>query len=346
MNGITFGDIHSFRDLNLIAAPFEEGVPSAKENYIDVPGADGGLDLTAAFGEVKYNYREFDLTFSVLPSDDWERKKRQVTNLLHGLECSIAFDRNPNYCLTGRVTVSDRKSDKLKRQIIIHAKTNPYWMKTTPTVYSVTLGESKNLAPRLSEWTCSGESSKVYIKNDIGTIIVQSGSSASRHINTNIALNGDEGTLSFSCVTSNNSIRCFYTFFDSSDNSTSSSSFVLTNGKYQGLTVPTGSKRLFFRVYPRSDRGDVIFSKFQIEQGSTCTAYEVKNGVLITNENKPVIPVINVSSAMTIKDSKKNSYSLSSGDHKILDIAIPTGESIITGTGSGTLTVKFTERAL
>ena len=345
MNGITFGDIHSFRDLNLIVAPFEEGVPSVKDNYIDVPGADGGLDLTAAFGEVKYNYREFDLTFSVLPSDNWERKKRQVTNLLHGLECSIVFDRNPNYCLTGRVTVSERKSDKMKRQIIIHAKTSPYWTKKTPTVYSVTLGASKNLSPRLNEWYCSGDSSGVFVKNDVGTIIVQTGSD--RHIRTNVALNGNEGTLSFSCVTNNNSIRCFYTFYDASDNSLSSSNFILTNGKYQGLSVPTGSKRLYFRVYPRSDRGDVIFSKMQIEQGSICTAYEVKDGVLITNENRPVIPVINVSSAMTIKDSKNNSYSLSSsGDHKILDISIPTGESIITATGSGTLTVKFTERAL
>lgn len=348
MKGVSFGNIHSHRDLNLILAPFEIPAPTVKENYVDVPGSDAGVDLTAAHGEVKYNYNEFDLTFTALPSDDWERKKRQVTNLLHGLECDLVFDRNPNYRLTGRVSVSERKSNKMLRQFVIHCKTNPYWQKTTDTEVFAALGTSVNLADRIGNWIINDNRQRFVRNNDVGVV-----SAATNIMSPEIPYTG--GTLSFSAEyeydepennSSSNSVRVYIWSYDSNDVLTRNN-FNLVNGKYENYTPPADCVYFKVRVQPGSSTvGNIRIKKFQVESGSVCTTYSPKNGVLIVNENRPVIPKIMVTANTTITDSKGNTFSLSAGTHKILDISVPTGESIITGTGNGTLTVTFTERAL
>lgn len=337
IKGILFNNIHTFRDLNLVLNPFEESVPDVKENYIDVPGSDDGLDLTAAQGEVKYKFREFDLSFSVLPEDDWEAKKRQVDNLLHGLQCEIIFDRNPNYKLTGRIKVSNHKSNKRNRQIVIRCKTKAYWLKTTESVYTCTFGASKNLAPRFNTWDINDNHNNL-VQGDTATV--------SGTINVKspyIDYNG--GPLSFSAVCSEPSVRCYFWSFDVDDNCTKHS-FYLTNGKRENYIPPDDCVRYKVKIIPGSSAGNIYVSKFQIEEGAACTAYEPKDGILITNGNKAVIPTITLSDSATIEDNEHNKYMLSAGTHKVLDISVPTGESIITGTGTGTMTVKFTERAL
>lgn len=336
MKGVSFNNIHSFRDLNLVLAPFEESVPEIKENYVDVPGADGDIDLTRASGEVKYKDREFDLTFTSYPYDDWEKKKRQVTNLLHGLYCDIVFDRNPEYRLCGSVKVSDRKSNKMLRQIVVHCKTAPYWLKIAESVYSCSLGNSVNLCPRINEWTKEGGA---IIDHDIATV-----SGTKIVMSPLISYNG--GVLSFSAQCSAQSLRVFFWAYDST-NTLTKSNFNLTNGKRENYTPPAGCVKYKIRLQPTgSTVDDVYVSHIQIESGPVCTDYAPKDGVLITNENKAVIPTITASSAMTITDSNGNSFSISAGTHKILDISIPTGESMITASGTGTMTVRFTERAL
>lgn len=46
MKGITFGTYHSYDDFNLLLTSKEVAAPKVKTIEIDVPGADGALDLT------------------------------------------------------------------------------------------------------------------------------------------------------------------------------------------------------------------------------------------------------------------------------------------------------------
>lgn len=143
MKGVKFNDIHSFNDLNLVLAPFQMPPAEPKLNFVELPGADGSLDMTESLGDVKYNDREGSMTFSVLPQDDFEVKKTEVSNLLNGLKCKIIFDKDPDYFYFGRLSVSDYKADKMLRQITIDFRVQPYKYKKNVT--EVVVNGSKSI---------------------------------------------------------------------------------------------------------------------------------------------------------------------------------------------------------
>ena len=99
--GVSFGDIHSFYDLNLILSLPDISPAIPKTNFVDLAGADGSLDLSEAHGEVKYQDRTHKFTFTMNPADDlseaaWEAKKTEVSNRLNGRACRITLDKDPD----------------------------------------------------------------------------------------------------------------------------------------------------------------------------------------------------------------------------------------------------------
>lgn len=144
-NGISFDDVHSFDDLSLVLS--EKDIPPAtpKTTYIDVPGADGTIDLTEAHGEVKFKDRDCKFTFTMLPSDrtDWEEKKTEISNLLNGKVCKITLDTDEDYYYQGRCTVNDYLQDINLKQFVITAKVKPYKYKQYVTVVSVQLEQTE-----------------------------------------------------------------------------------------------------------------------------------------------------------------------------------------------------------
>lgn len=143
-NGIYFDDVHSYDDLFLVLS--EKDIPPAapKTTYIDIPGADGSLDLTEAHGEVKYKDRDCKFVFTMHPSDktDFEEKKTEISNLLNGRICKITLDTDADYYYHGRCTVSDYLQDKNLKQFVITAKVNPYKQKQDVTAVTVALSET------------------------------------------------------------------------------------------------------------------------------------------------------------------------------------------------------------
>ena len=137
MQGIKFNDIHSYRDLNLILAPFQMPPATPKTNFIDVPGADGSIDASESLGEIKFNDRTGNFVFSVLPSDDFEEKKTQISNRLNGLKCKITLDKDPEFYYLGRLMVNDYKANKMLRQITIDFRVQPYKLKKNVTTIEV-----------------------------------------------------------------------------------------------------------------------------------------------------------------------------------------------------------------
>jgi len=143
--GILFDDIHSFRDLNLVLAPFVLVPAKPKTNFIDIPGGDGSIDATEATGEVKYNDREFAFTFTVFPGDDLTFEERQtvVSNALNGKRCKITIEKDPDYYLEGRCTVNEYFANKNLRQIVVNVRCAPYKMKQHETFMSFDLASTE-----------------------------------------------------------------------------------------------------------------------------------------------------------------------------------------------------------
>ena len=142
--GISFGNIHSFYDLNLILSGSEIPPAKPKTTYVDIPGADGSVDLTEANGEVKFYDRDCKFTFTMNPSDDlsdvaFEEKKTEVSNLLNGREFKITLDKDDGFYYLGRCEVSEYLSNKRLRQIVITAKVKPYKFKQKVTGISFEL---------------------------------------------------------------------------------------------------------------------------------------------------------------------------------------------------------------
>lgn len=138
--GISFDDIHSYYDLNLILSGLEIPPALPKTNYIEIEGADGSLDLTEVHGEVKFSDRECRFTFTLDPNtcdlsdEGFEYKKTQVSTMLSGKVFKIVLDRDAQYYYQGRCTVNEFLSDKRIRQIVVSAKVHPYKFKNEETV--------------------------------------------------------------------------------------------------------------------------------------------------------------------------------------------------------------------
>lgn len=135
MKGVYFGNLHSYRDLNLILAPFTPPPATPKTNFLSIPGRDGFLDLTEANGEVKFNSLEFQMTFTIAPGDDltFDERVSKVSDALNGVQCQITFDRDPDFYWVGRCAVNKYKQDKNVGKIVVNATVNPYKLKKTQT---------------------------------------------------------------------------------------------------------------------------------------------------------------------------------------------------------------------
>jgi phage-related protein len=138
-NGICFDDVHSFDDLNLVLSKKDIPPAAPKTTYIDIPGADGSLDLSETHGEVKYKDRDCTFTFTMHPGDttDWEEKKTEISNLLNGKVCKITLDTDEDYYYQGRCTVSKYLQDRKLKQFTVTAKVKPYKFKQEVTVVTV-----------------------------------------------------------------------------------------------------------------------------------------------------------------------------------------------------------------
>lgn len=127
--GVLFGDKHTYKDWRLI--PKSRPVvspPEVKTLYVDIPGADGAMDLTQALtDDVKYRNRKISFEFFVLEARKrWSTIYSEIMGYLHGQSMQIILDEDPDYYYTGRIQVNAWKSDKKTSTITIEADVEPY----------------------------------------------------------------------------------------------------------------------------------------------------------------------------------------------------------------------------
>lgn len=135
MKGIRFGAFHSYNDLKLILSKKEMGSPTVKVQKLDIPGADGTLDLTDFFGEPKYEdvTHRFDFSTNV-PQEEFISLFSTIKNAIHGRKMRVVLDDDPLFFWVGRCHVSKFTNEKGIGTISVECDCEPYKYKQDHTV--------------------------------------------------------------------------------------------------------------------------------------------------------------------------------------------------------------------
>lgn len=147
MKGVTFGKLHSYRDLKMILGQKEIGAPSVKTKEQEIEGADGFLDYTDFFGGPKYGKVTHIFPFSTLVSrSDFLSHYSIVKNALHGQKLPIVLDEEPGFYYVGRCYVSKFTNEKGIGIISVECECEPYKYKLNKTVVSQAISDTKVVA--------------------------------------------------------------------------------------------------------------------------------------------------------------------------------------------------------
>lgn len=134
-HSITFGDKNTWTDWHLV--PTSRPViapPKPKTQYVDIPGADGSIDLTESLaGRPVFSNREGTLEFIVLNDfnvDDynynWIDVYTDILQYLHGRSMRMILEDDPKYYYEGRFEVNSWTSDANNSKISINYIVSPY----------------------------------------------------------------------------------------------------------------------------------------------------------------------------------------------------------------------------
>lgn len=139
MKGVYFGNYYSC-DYNLMLSKKEIESPSPKVETIDLPGADGLLDMTDYFGDVKYKNRKLKFEFSTaLRGGELLELYSKIQNDIAGRHFdSIILDDSPDFKYTGRVLSVKLSIGKISK-LIIECDCEPYRTSVDNTVIMVAL---------------------------------------------------------------------------------------------------------------------------------------------------------------------------------------------------------------
>lgn len=334
MKGMWFGDLHSFDHLNLILS--EVDIPPAvpKTYFVDNPGGEGSIDLTEALGEVRFKDRTCSFVFHVLPEDNFEEKKTQVSNLLNGKRCKIRLDKDPGYYWDARCTVDEYHCDRMIRKIVVGAVVAPYKLKCVKTM-KVAHFCGKNLFVDIpGRYTRTRDYFVCPVVLEVGktyTASVKLNGTAMTNIVVAIAPSGDvyaelkEGVISIIKIGGSYYAKTTFTVDDT-------------------WTAPK------LAIYTTEATVGSVFANYdiQLEAGNDATDYEVytpasdAQEIALTNGRKTVVPNIICTNEATITHNG-NEYNLNAGTHKFLDIQLREGETPVSVIGTGAVAFVYQE---
>lgn len=128
MNGVMFGNKHSYRDFGLILSSKVINLPKVQTNRIIVPFRDGSIDLMSAVSDTpKYEDRTIQITFTFMDSvNKWSAKISEIENYLHGHRMKIIFDDDAAFYYEGNVEVNEWRSSKNIGTLVIECIASPY----------------------------------------------------------------------------------------------------------------------------------------------------------------------------------------------------------------------------
>ena len=128
-HSITFGDKNTWDDWKLVPASRPVfNPPSLKKRTVDIPGADGFLDLSEALtGYPVYENREGSFDFYVMNGfKEWYQAFSDISDYLHGQSMHAILEDDREFYYDGRFTVNEWRSEKDYSRIVIDYSVNPY----------------------------------------------------------------------------------------------------------------------------------------------------------------------------------------------------------------------------
>ena len=343
MNGITFGDLHSYRDLSLILKSKQIGTPAPKIKTIDIPGGDGVIDATEFFGEVKYQNRSLIFEFStVVPKAQFMTLFGTVQNLLHGQRMKIALDEDPDWYYIGRISVSEWKADKNIGRLTIECDCEPFkYRLSSQTVYLY----GKNIfdTGNVEQGVLNATMGKIWDELTAYTTVTRLRSKTPFPIKPNM-----QYTFSFPHTAFKTAIRQF----DKNSVLIASTGWNTNTVTFKTLDA---TKTLGIYIAFLDDAtvlpSDVADLEFQIEEGNAATAFEAFDAVqkiveaTFGNTRKPAVPSAYVTGGVTV-ESDSVFVTLQPGKQLLDSFTFHQGNNTLTFKGNGAAIVEWLERGL
>ena len=135
MSDIRFGTKWAHADYGLIVAPYAIPMPEPQTNFVEIPGRDGALDLSEAFGTVRYADRIIPLTmYARAPFDSMISA---FAAEVHGRRMDVIFDRDPTFYYDARVTLEDVERHAGYCELSLKCRARPYKLEHFETTITV-----------------------------------------------------------------------------------------------------------------------------------------------------------------------------------------------------------------
>lgn len=135
-HSITIGERNTWSDWHLIPASRPVvNPPPVKTNMIEIPGADGTLDLTESMaGRATFGDRTGSWTFYVENGHaTWSSVYSSVMGYLHGKQLTCVLEDDPLFYYEGRFSVNQWLSESWNSKIVINYEVGPYKMYSLDT---------------------------------------------------------------------------------------------------------------------------------------------------------------------------------------------------------------------
>jgi len=161
VSDIRFGTKWARADYGLIVASYAISMPEPQTNFVEIPGRDGALDLSEAFGSVRYADRVIPLTLYVRAPFDTLISTFAAD--VHGRRMNVIFDRDTTYYYDARIKLEDVERHAGYCELSLECRAKPYKLEhfeTTITVLptaSATITLSNTRMPVVPTITVSAE---------------------------------------------------------------------------------------------------------------------------------------------------------------------------------------------
>lgn len=129
------GRYNTFDDWGLVLSEKTLNPPAPKYYKVDVPGADGDINITQALtGNTAYENREQEFVFTMMyPTQSFEKLKTEISNAIHGQEFDYELSWDKGYTYHGWFTVDKYETDGILNRITVTVDADPYKSKGTVT---------------------------------------------------------------------------------------------------------------------------------------------------------------------------------------------------------------------
>ena len=147
--GLLIGTYNTVEQLWTLAA-LEFSAPEYQEKFLDVPGRDGALDLSAALTNGAPTYHSRTLTVK-LECSEGDRLTREaaintMVNWLDGWRQDIVLPDDPGHYITGRVSVAKEYNDLAHAAVTVTAVCDPWRYAKDETIYTLTAESTEKVA--------------------------------------------------------------------------------------------------------------------------------------------------------------------------------------------------------